>query len=236
MNKTKNRCFKKNSNENQRLHVVSRQGEPFENRRQAGRLLGEELKKQHVTHGVVLGIPRGGVIIAHEIAQVLGVEFDLVFTHKLGAPGNQELAIGAVGEEGEVFLNEGLARQLSVPPGYIATQKERQLADIQQRCGMIRDIHPKILLKGKTVIITDDGIATGSTMQAALWCVQQEAPKKIIVALPVGPEEVLEKLAEQADQLICLRVPLLFGSVSQYYKQFNQVQDSEVLELLKKGA
>jgi len=217
----------------EKLHIISMQAVPFHDRTEAGKLLGLELKKFYKHCDVVIGIPRGGVVIGKEIADILKCDLDVSFAHKLGAPNNPEFAIGSIGEDGEVFLNEDVARELVISPDYIPDEKEHQLAEIKTRSVMYREIHPKTSLKGKQVILTDDGVATGSTIQAALWNIRQEKPKKVIVALPVGPEETLKKLAEDADKVICLRVPIFFNAISQFYSYFNQVEDHEVLDILR---
>lgn len=219
-------------NNNDGLLIVSRSEEPFNNRLEAGKLLGLEIKRFQYNDPVVLGIPRGGMVIANEIAKVLGADLDIILTHKLGAPANSEFAIGSVGENGEVFINEDTVKYLGITSDYIMSEKERQLELIKQRLSTFREIHSKVSLEGKTAIVTDDGVATGSTMQAALWNIRQENPKEIIVALPVGPEETLQRLTKDADKVICLRVPSLLQAIGQYYAHFEQVEDGEVLEIL----
>ena len=217
-----------------KLTIISYGSEPFTDRREAGWLLARELIKFRGKNAVVLGIPRGGVVIAAQIADNLDAELDIVFARKLGAPGNPELAVGAVGETGEIFLNKNLLRQWGGPVD-IKSEKERQMASIRQRSWKFRQFRPKIPLFGRVVILTDDGIATGATVQAALWSVRQEGPEKIIVALPVGPPSSLRQLADDADEVICLRAPGDFQALSQFYAHFGQVDDDEVLEILKKS-
>lgn len=215
------------------LRIISYSDEPFTDRLEAGQLLGRELKKWRGQRAVVLGIPRGGLIVARELALALEADLDIVLSRKLGAPGNPELAIGSVAEDGRLFLNEVMVSEMAVGSSYLQQEKERQLAEIRRRTELIRRFLPRIPLEGKVVIVTDDGVATGATMQAALWAARQEHPLKLIAALPVGPEENVRRLAEATDEMVCLRAPSFFSAVGQFYLRFDQVEDEEVLELLK---
>ncbi len=215
------------------LRILSHSDEPFSNRLEAGRLLGHELEEWHEQRTVVLGIPRGGLIVARELARALDADLDIVLSRKLRAPGNPELAIGAIAEDGKLFLDEMLLREMSVESTYIQQEKERQLVEIAQRTELSRRILPKVPLKGRPVIVTDDGVATGATMQAALWAARQEHPSKLIAALPVGPEETVRRLAKDADEMICLRAPPFFNAVGQFYIRFEQIEDEEMLAILK---
>jgi len=181
----------------------------------------------------VLGIPRGGIVVAREIAHALDGDMDMVLAHKLGAPGNPELAIGAVCEDGRLFLDEEISSYMGVDDGYIKREKSRQMQELARRVKRYRNILPKLPLAGRVVIVTDDGVATGATMQAALWAVRQEAPEKIVAALPVGPQDSLERLSQAADETICLQAPPFFSAISQFYSYFNQVEDEELLEILQ---
>ena len=182
---------------------------------------------------VVLGIPRGGVVVAREIAHALDGDLDMVLAHKLGAPGNPELAIGAVCEDGRLFLDEEISSYMGVDDGYIKREKSRQMQELARRVNRYRSVLPKIPLSGRIVVVTDDGVATGATMQAALWAVRQEEPEKIVAALPVGPQETLEKLSHAVDETICLQAPPFFSAISQFYSYFNQVEDEELLKILQ---
>ena len=215
------------------LRIASRSDKPFRDRLEAGQLLGRELETWRGQRAVVLGIPRGGLIIAREVSRALEADLDIVLSHKLRAPGNPELAIGAVTEDGKLFLHEMLVQELGVESAYIQQEKERQLVEIARRTKLIRRILPKVPLERSLVIITDDGVATGATMQAALWAARQEHPKKLIAALPVGPEETMRRLAKDADEMLCLRAPPFFAAVGQFYMRFPPVEDEEVLEILK---
>jgi predicted phosphoribosyltransferase len=199
---------------------------------EAGGLLASQLKEFEIPL-VVLGIPRGGVVVAREIAHALDGDLDMVLAHKLGAPGNPELAIGAVCEDGRLFLDEEISSYMGVDDGYIKREKSRQMQELARRVNRYRSVLPKIPLSGRIVVVTDDGVATGATMQAALWAVRQEEPEKIVAALPVGPQETLEKLSHAADETICLQAPPFFSAISQFYSYFNQVEDEELLKILQ---
>ncbi|MBI4835002.1 MAG: phosphoribosyltransferase [Planctomycetes bacterium] len=216
-----------------RLRIISNSDEPFADRADAGRALAEELKKYKGKNTVVLGIPRGGLIIAREMAHALEAELDMVFSRKIGLQDNPELAIGSISEDGKLFLNKNLIDETDTESSYIKWEKERQSAEIARRVALYRKILPKVPLKGKTVIVTDDGIATGATMQASLWSARQEHPQKLIAAIPVGPEDTLIRLADDADEMICLRAPYPFMAVGRFYLSFDQIDDAELMEILK---
>lgn len=182
---------------------------------------------------VVLGIPRGGVVVAAEISRLLKAELDIVLSRKLGAPGNPELAIGAIGEDGKLFLNEDLALSVGADKTYIKAESARQIAEIKNRIQKFRQIKAKVSLKGKTAVVTDDGVATGATMQAALWAIRREKPKELIAAIPVAARESVEELTNYADEMIVLRVPDFLGAISQFYLHFAQTSDEEVLRILE---
>jgi len=218
---------------NLQLNIIESSDKPFGDRIEAGQLLGQALKVLRLQPDIVLGIPRGGVIIAEQLAQILKTELDIVLTRKIGAPQNPELAIGAVGENGYLYLNDALVDVTEADDEYIQKIRKHELSKIAQRKKLFRNIHPKIPLKEKTVIITDDGVATGATIQAAIWTAAQEKPKKIIVAVPVGSLNSLERLAQDAGQVIGLRVPKYFRALGQFYDNFDQVDDERVAEILR---
>jgi predicted phosphoribosyltransferase len=159
-----------------------------------------------------------------------------VLSRKIGAPGNPELAIGSVGEDGEFFLNDSLVFRVGADKNYIASERIRQLAEIKNRIKKCRQVKPKVPLAGQTVIVIDDGIATGATMQAALLAAGREKAKKVISAVPVAAKESVDLLANYADELIVLRVPEFLGSIGQFYENFNQVSEEEVLGALKEAS
>jgi predicted phosphoribosyltransferase len=215
------------------LRILSRSGEMFKSREEAGRLLATQLAAYQGQKAVVLAVPRGGILVAHELAQALGADLDIVLAHKLRTPGESELAMGSVSEDGKVFLNEDVVRELGVSEAYIGVEKERQMQEIHRRTKLVRDVHPRVPVEGRVAIVTDDGVATGATTQAAIWAVRLEKPGKLVLAVPVGPEDTLQRLAQDVDELICLRSPMSFFAVGQFYANFNQVTDDEVLEILK---
>ena len=219
-----------------KIRIIAYTSEPFRNRVEAGRLLAEELKVLKGEDTVALGIPRGGIVIAKEISLRLNCVLDVVLSRKLGAPGNPELAIGAVGEEGRVFINKELISVLGVDRAYIEREKNKQISLIKLRVLEYREIIPKVSLKGKTAVVVDDGVATGATIESALLTIAQESPQKLVAALPVGPPESIERLSESADEIICLRSPSFFGAISQFYNQFSQVEDVEVMKILQEEA
>lgn len=219
-----------------RMRIISYSDEPFKDRREAGRLLAGELMAFRGIETVVLGVPRGGLVIAEEIALILGASLDVVLSRKLGYPGNPELAIGAITENGRVFLNKAFASQFKKDDRYLIQEEASQFSLIKQRIEQYRSAICKVPIKNKTAIIVDDGVATGSTMEAALWSARQEGPKRLIAALPVGPEDSLERLSASADEVICLRSPAYFAAIGQFYNDFSQVDDGQVMEILTQEA
>lgn len=216
------------------VRIISRSGEAFASRDQAGKLLASHLAKFRGQNAVVLGIPRGGVIIAVRIADELRMDFDVVLSHKLGAPDNPELAIGAVCENGTFFVNREIASHTDADENYIQMEKTRQLERITGRIKQYREVLPKIDLRDKVVIITDDGIATGASMQAAAWAVRRENPRRIVLAIPVGPEDAVMDISKDADETVCLRSPQYFAALSQFYLEFEQVEDGTLMEILER--
>jgi len=217
------------------LNVLSRKSERFTDRVEAGKLLGQALKRLKGRKAVVLGIPMGGIIIAREIAKMLDASLDIVLSRKLGAPGNPELAIGAISEDGNLFLDSSSIKYLQISDSYIQNEKKHQMAEIVHRISLYRKFRPRISLEGRTVIVTDDGLATGATMKAALWMARQEKPSRLIAAIPVAPEKSLLKLTETADEILCLSTPEYFMAVGQFYGSFYQISDDEVMKILAEG-
>jgi predicted phosphoribosyltransferase len=214
------------------LRIVSRSGEPFQNRKEAGELLAVELSALKGKSRAVLGIPRGGVVVAREVSRALDAALDIVLTRKLPAPHNPELAIGAVSEDGRAVLEKPIVAHLEIDEDYIEEEKERQLNEIRRRASAYRNVLPKLDLTDRIVIVTDDGVATGATMQASLLAARREKPEKLVAALPVGAADTLERLSAYCDELVALRVPPFFGAVGQFYTDFEQTSDEEVLEIL----
>jgi len=216
--------------------IISNSGQSFVDRKEAGKLLAAQLNSFSGKGTVVIGIPRGGVVIAAEVASLLNTELDVVLSRKIGAPGNPELGIGSVGEDGKLFINEELALRVGADTAYIEGQRRFQLGEIKKRVSLYRKIKPKVSLSGKRVIVTDDGIATGSTMQSALFGIRQEKPEELIAAIPVAAKSAAFALMDYADQVIVLREPEFLGAISQFYDNFGQTSDEEVLHILKSFA
>jgi putative phosphoribosyl transferase len=214
------------------LRIISSSSEPFADREEAGKLLAAELSAYKGKNAVVLGIPRGGVVVALQLARILDADLDIALARKLGTPGYEELAMGSVTEDGKVFLNQDIVRQMGISESLIQQEKTRQLAELNRRSELIRRVRSKVPLRGRIVIVTDDGVATGATTQAALWAVRLEKPDKLIAAIPVGPEETIVRMARDVDEMVCLRAPPQFDAVGRFYEHFNPVEDTEVLRIL----
>lgn len=212
--------------------ILSR-GKPYADRREAARRLGESLAAYAVHHPLVLGIPRGGVIIADVVSRELNADLDVVLTRKLGAPGNPELAIGAVAENGTVFVQQLIADHVGADENYVQQEKTRQLAEIRARRERYRPVLSKVALEGRSVILVDDGIATGATMQASVWAAREEGASRIVVAVPVGSQDAITRLEQEADEVICPHVPEDFYAIGQFFDDFGQVSDEEVMEILR---
>ena len=205
----------------------------FADREEAARLLAEALRPLGLERPVVLGIPRGGVILADVIARELGGTMDIVLARKVGAPGNPEYAIGAVNESGEVFLQPYAAR--IADESYIKAEIGRQMQVVRKRRRLYREARPKEPLAGRDVVLVDDGIATGSTMEATLTAVLAEKPRRVVVAVPVAPPDAVERLRQRAE-VVALSTPPDFVAVGAYYRNFPQVSDEEVIEILRRWA
>jgi putative phosphoribosyl transferase len=202
------------------------------NRVEAGKQLAQALKTAS-ENAIVLAVPRGGVVVGYEVARALGVPLDVIVTKKIGAPDNPELAIGAVAEDGTFILDEDLVERLGVSREYIKAEVERQRQEIQRRLVRYRGDVPYPSLKNREVIVVDDGVATGSTLKAALRLVRNKGAKTVTVAIPVGPADTIRELEKLADRVICLQTPEPFYAIGQFYVDFAQTSDEEVTELLK---
>ena len=206
----------------------------FTDRHDAGKRLAARLLKLKDQHPVVLALPRGGVPVAFEIARALAAPLDLVLVRKIGAPGQEELAIGAIadGEHPELVTDDKLAGWLAVSPEYLAAAKSAALQEIERRRLIYFGGRQPVAVAGRTAIVVDDGIATGATMLAALRATRRRSPARLVLAVPVAPSRTLERLRSEVDQIVCLGTPEDFRAVGQFYRQFPQLQDAEVVELL----
>lgn len=186
-------------------------------------------------HPVILALPRGGVPVGYEVAVALQAPLDIVVVRKLGAPGQPELGIGAVvdGDHPQGVLNEDVVRQLDVPEEYLQREIARQLREIRRRQKTYRGGVAAVAVGGRTAIVVDDGLATGGSMRAALRGVRRANPKRIVLAVPVAPADTLESLAAEADDVVCLSSPPFFGAVGNFYDDFTQTSDDEVIQLLE---
>ncbi|MEX0656388.1 MAG: phosphoribosyltransferase family protein [Nitrosopumilaceae archaeon] len=205
----------------------------FSDRTDAGKQLGKKLEFLKGQDPLILAIPRGGVVVADTIATYLGCKLDIIVSRKIGAPHNPELAIGAVLHDGSYFPNSEVVKMLQVPQSYIDLEKSIQMKEIERRLINYRG-SIQYDLENKTIVIVDDGIATGATiLVAALW-VKKQKPKKVIVAVPVGSKDSIQKLKEIADEVVVLYAPDFFNAVGEFYKDFEQVEDETVLEIMRK--
>ncbi len=204
----------------------------FKDRFDAAQQLAEKLKDYTDNpNTIIIAIPRGGLQLGSVLSQKLHLPLDVIFTKKIGYPGNPEYAIGAISST-HAFINEPYASH-PILKNYIAQETESIRKLLRERAHNYRGDVPAPNLKDKTVIVVDDGVATGSTLLATLALIKQDTPKKIIVALPVCPENTLALIKEQVDEVVCLLVPEVFFSVGQFYEKFGQVDDQEAIELLK---
>lgn len=203
----------------------------FRDREDAARRLAQQLAQYRGQHPLVLAIPRGAVPMARVIAAELGGEVDVVLVRKLRAPGNPEFAIGAVDETGWTYLAD-YAERVAGSRQYIETEKSAQLEVMQGRRASYTPVRPPLDPAGRVVIVVDDGLATGSTMIAALHALRAKHPQKLVCAVPVAPPDTLAKVSPYADEVVCLSAPEMFYAVGQFYQNFPQVSDEEVIAML----
>jgi putative phosphoribosyl transferase len=184
----------------------------------------------------VLAIPRGGALVAKEVADIIGAPLDLVITRKIGAPDNPELAVGAVDQEGEIITDRELVLMLQITDDYLREESGRQVEEIKSRMKNYRGGRPYPRLEGKIVVIVDDGIATGSTIRAAVESVRKKNAAEIILAAPVGPLDTVRELSKIVDRVVCLSTPAGFNAIGEFYEEFDQVEDEAVKEILSAAA
>jgi putative phosphoribosyl transferase len=205
----------------------------FSDRRQAGTRLAEALGEYRGKGVVVLGIPRGGVPVAAEVARRLDAELDVIVARKLGAPISRELAVGAVTANGGRFLNEQLIRELEVSDAYLERVVAEEMAEAHRRETRFRGGRPLPSLAGRTVIVVDDGLATGATMLAAVRAVRKREPARLVVAVPVGSGQACAAVGQEADEVVCLSQPVPFFAVGAFYEHFEPTEDAEVERILE---
>ena len=209
----------------------------FANRTEAGRLLAEKLGEYAERDDViVLGLPRGGVPVAYEVAKQLRAPLDVFIVRKLGVPGFEELAAGAIASGGVRVLNEDVVRALPHADETIEAVSAKETAELERREELYREGRPAPQVRGRAVILVDDGLATGATMRAAVKALRQGGAAKIVVAVPVGPPDTCHELEQLADETLCLSTPSFFQAVGQYYEDFSQTSDADVRELLTNAA
>jgi putative phosphoribosyl transferase len=207
----------------------------FTDRVDAGKRLAFALKDFPNKKGIVLAIPRGGVVVGYMIAKALNLPLDVIIPRKIGAPNNPELAIGAVAEDGTAILDENLITYIGASQEYVKEETERQKREIERRLKLYRQETSYPILMRLDVIVVDDGIATGSTMKAALASVKNRGAASVTVAIPVSPPSTIEELNKIANRVVCLYTPEFFQAIGQFYADFSQTSDEEVIELLKEN-
>ncbi len=209
---------------------------PFINRADAGRRLARQLRQLRRDNPVVLALPRGGVPIAFEVAKALLAPLDVLVVRKLGVPFQPELAMGAIGEGGVRVINTDVVRSAQISEADIAAVEDRERAELEQRVRRLRTGTPRVPLADRTVIIVDDGIATGSTVRAACRVARAQHARKVVIAAPVGAAQAIKSLRRDADEVVCLEIPTLFFAIGQWYEDFTQVSDEQVVDLLRRTA
>lgn len=207
----------------------------FKNREDAAKQLARRLAELRLVKPLVLSVPRGGVAIGAVLARELGGDLDVVLARKLRAPYQRELAIGAIGEDEEVYLDPGARGVDGVTDAYIRMERDRQMAEIRQRQHLFRAAAPALDATGRSVIVTDDGIATGATMLAALHVLKGCKAREVIVAVPVAPPSTLALFRSNCDRVVCLLIPDYLGAISVFYEDFAQVEDREAVRLLRES-
>ena len=209
---------------------------PFRDRTEAGRVLASYLAAYAGQPNVlVLALPRGGVPVASEVARALRAPLDVFLVRKLGVPGREELAMGAIASGGVCVLNADVLRMLNIPPRVVDAVAARERRELARREQAYRDGRPPPEVRDRTVILVDDGLATGSTVRAAIYALRQGQPARIVVAAPVGPEDACREMAKVVHEVVCARTPEPFHAVGMWYREFGQTTDDEVRELLEQA-
>lgn len=206
----------------------------FEDRRDAGRQLSERLSELDLGDDIlVLALPRGGVPVGYEVAPALDAPLDIFVTRKIGAPGNPEFAIGAVASDGTLVLDENVIRGFGISDDYVETERKRQLDEVERRMAAYRGDRPRPEIRGRTIILVDDGVATGATVRASLQALRQSEPGRLILAVPIGPAQTIQELRSLADEVVVVATPEPFWAIGRFYRVFGQTSDEEVVQLLR---
>lgn len=208
----------------------------FKDRKEAGQELAKALQKyKNGPHTIAIGLPRGGVVVAAEVAKALHIPLDVIVPRKLGAPNNEELAIGAIAGD-VVWLDREIIAMVGASPSYIAEVTAKEKREAERRLALFRKGKPAQNFADSTVLLIDDGIATGSTMRASIAWMKKCKAKKIVVAVPVAPPDTIDSLKQEVDEIICLLTPGSFAAVSQFYEHFPQTEEREVIEINLKNS
>jgi putative phosphoribosyl transferase len=210
----------------------------FIDRNDAGRQLAAKLLHLGDRNPVVLALPRGGVPVGYEVARVLDAPLDIVLVRKIGVPWQPELALGAVtdGLDPEVFIDRNLANELDIPEEYITSETHRQVEELERRRSVYGAGREPLDIAGRTAIVVDDGIATGATMRVALQAARRRNPSWLVLATPVAAPDTLDRLRPEADEVVCVETPSGLGAIGFFYRDFHQVKDAEVTDLLARAA
>lgn len=208
----------------------------YKNRVDAGKSLAVALLSLREEDVVVLGIPRGGVVVANEVAKALDAPLDVVVTRKIEAPGEPEYAIGAVTQEGDVMIDRQAAESLGASASYLEDQIRQKREEVKDRMRRLRGSTPYPRLSGRVVVIVDDGIATGSSVSAAVMSVKKRRPREVIVAVPVAPADAVQALTGDGTKVVCLSTPGPFLAIGEFYEDFGQVEDIEVRRIIDENA
>lgn len=211
--------------------------EPFADRIEAGRLLAEALAKKHFVDPVILALPRGGVPIAIEVARKIHAPIDIVLVRKIGVPFQPELALGAIvdGDDPEIFYNDDVIAMTRLTRANVAELAEEQLKEIERRKEVYLKGRARVDIAGRTAIVVDDGLATGATARVVLQLLRKKEPKRLVLAVPVAPADTLAALSAIADEIVCLAQPSPFYAIGVHYRRFGQLDDNDVISLLKEA-
>lgn len=204
----------------------------FRDRHDAAQHLAVKLRGRPLHDPLVLAIPRGGIVLGAVLARELGAELDVVLSRKLRAPGQPEFALGAISEDGRVYLNSVVKELPGLPADYVTKECHAQFAEIERRTRLFRSARPKANIADRSVVVTDDGIATGATMIACLQCLRAQRPRELIVAVPVASPDRLKEVRRWCDEVVCLLAPDGFMAVGEFYEDFRQIEDAEVVRTL----